>query len=536
MDTHTPVLIAGGSLTGLSLALFLSDQGVPCTVVEREPGHSAQFRASGVHARTMEIFRAAGIEDDVRAAGTDKEQSGGVARVRNLADTAPQWLKLPWDGDAHLLSPCSFCMCPQDRLEPVLWRHARARGADVRFNTELRSFRHDDNGVSAVVTDRTTGTEYTVYADYLVGADGAHGRVREQLGISRDGPGILEHWASIIFRCDLQPVLDGNRFRSAFITDLNGSLVPRAPIGLWQLALIYQPDADERLEDTVNRRFTQQHCTELIRTAAAQPDLDVTIVDVMPWQASAYLADGFRDGRVFLAGDAAHVMPPTGAFGGNTAIHDAHNLAWKLATVLRGAAGAGLLDTYETERRPVAEATLAEALMRMRSWFATHGKDKSAGPQTDDNTVMLGYRYRSPAVLGDDSTGGAGQDVFTDPRSAPAPAGARAPHILLERDDHTVSTLDILGRGFTLLTGPDGAPWCDAAHDMAGQGRVSIECHQIGPGQPLRDPQEQWAARYGIGTDGAVLVRPDGFIAWRSQGAAGDPAATLRSIMDQMLA
>lgn len=538
MDSGTQVLIVGGSLTGLSLALFLADRGVACTVVEREPGPSVQFRFSGVHARTMELFRAVGIEPDVRAASTDNEQSGGVARVRNLADPQPRWFRLPWDEEALVLSPSRFCMCPQDRLEPVLVRHARERGADVRFGAEFRSVRRDGDGVIAVVADRESGAEHTVHACYLVAADGPHGHVREQAGIGCTGPGVLEHWASIIFRSDLKPVVAGRDFRSVLVEDLNGSLVPRAS-GLWQLALIYQPEAGQRAEDAVARRFTERHCTELIRTATARPDLDVTIVDVMPWQASAYVADRFRDGRVFLAGDAAHVMPPTGAFGGNAAIQDAHNLAWKLAAVLGGAAGPGLLDTYEAERKPVAAATLAEALVRLRGWFATSGKDLPAGTPTDDNTVMLGYRYRSAAVPGD-AGHEAGQpedpgDMFIDPRSAPAPTGVRAPHLLLERDGSVVSSLDVLGSDFTLLAGPDGAPWCAAAREVAAREGVGIGWHLIGPGQRLSDPEGQWAFSYGVGADGAVLVRPDGFLAWRSQGASDDATGALRSVMARLL-
>src|SRR5487761_199680 len=199
MDHRTPVLIAGGSLSGLSMALFLADRGVPCTVVEREPQRSLQFRFSGVHARTMEIYRSASIDADIRAASIDIEQPGGVAQVRNLADPEPRWFPLPWASDARLLSPSPFCMCPQDRLELVLDWHARKLGAEVSFGKELRSFRQDDDGVTAVILDRRMGTEQTVRTPYLIAADGAHGRIREELGIERRGLGVLEHWVSIIF-------------------------------------------------------------------------------------------------------------------------------------------------------------------------------------------------------------------------------------------------------------------------------------------------------------------------------------------------
>jgi putative polyketide hydroxylase len=535
MDERTPVLIAGGSLSGLSTALFLANRGVPCTVVERESHRSVQFRFSGIHARSMELYRSAGIDADIRAASIDCEQPGGVARVRTLADPEPRWFALPWDGDARWLSPSSFCTCPQDRLELVLDWHARKLGAQVSFNRELRSFRQDNDGVTAVIFDRTTGAEYTVRTPYLIAADGAHGRIREELGIAHRGPGVLEYWMNIIFRSDLKPEVAGSSFRAALIEELNGSLVPRAT-GLWQLALAYQAEAGPRGEDAVRERFTEQRCLELIRTAAGQPSLQAMILDVKPWQASACVADSFRSGRVFLVGDAAHLMPPTGAFGGNTGIQDAHNLAWKLAAVLSGTAGPGLLDSYEAERKPVAEEIMAEALLRLRSWFGPTRKDPPAGAPTADNTVMFGYRYRSAAVLGEDDADADHQDRFTDPRAVPVPIGVRAPHIGLDRDGSRVSTLDLIGSGFTLLAGPDGAQWCVAAREVAAATNIGVACHRIGPGQHLRALDGQWTATYGIGNDGAVLIRPDGFIAWRSREAAQDAGATLRDVLGRLLA
>ncbi|QFY12126.1 FAD-binding protein [Nonomuraea phyllanthi] len=512
----TPVLIVGGSLVGLSTALFLTHQGVRCTVVERQPHRSVQFRFGGIHARTMELYRSVGIEDDIRAAGTDNEQSGGVARVRNLADPEPQWMTLPWDGDAPLLSPTSFCMCPQDRLEPVLARHARRRGAEICFDTELRSFLQDDEGVTAVLVDRADGTERTIRTQYLVAADGVHGQIRTELGIDRHGLGVLEHWMSIIFRSDLASQLAGRDFRTVFLAEPNGSLVPRAD-GVWQLAVTYRPADGQRAQDFAVGHFTEQRCLELIRTATGRPDLEATIVDVMPWQAASYTAERFRHGRVFLVGDAAHVMPPTGAFGGNTGIHDAHNLAWKLAAVLSGAAGPELLDTYQAERKPVVERITTEALLRLGSWFRTDRPGMPSGTPVNEHTVMFGYQYRP------------GAGTFVDPRSRPAPVGTRAPHVPLDRDGKQVSTLDLLGSGFTLFAGPAGRPWCQAAHRVATAAGIRFDCHRLSEGD------SECATAFGITPDGAVLIRPDGFIAWRSTSTPDDTEATLHEVLSRLL-
>jgi putative polyketide hydroxylase len=514
--SETPVLIVGGSLTGLSTALFLTRHGVPCTVVEREPHRSVQFRFGGIHARTMELYRSVGIEDDIRRVSTDGEQTGGVARARNLADPNPQWMTLPWDGDATMLSPTSFCMCPQDRLEPVLARHAEQRGAEICFNTELRRFDQDQTDVTAVLVDRTSGAERTVRARYLIAADGVHGRIRTELGIDRHGLGVLEHWMSIIFRSDLSPQVAGRDFRTAFVDEVNGSLVPRAD-GIWQLATIYRPHDGQQARDVTTRHFTEQRCLELIRTAAAQPDLKATVLDVMPWQASSFTAERFRCGRVFLVGDAAHVMPPTGAFGGNTGIHDTHNLAWKLAAVLNGAAGPGLLDTYETERKPVVERITAEALLRLGDWFRTSHPEMPTGTAVNENTVMFGYRY-----LGS-------PDAFVDPRDRPAPLGVRLPHVLLNRDGARRSTLDMLGTGFTLFAGSAGQQWCAAARQAARDAGIRIDCHQ------LRDGDGEPTSVLGIEHDGALLVRPDGFTTWRWERAVPDAESALRDVLTRLL-
>lgn len=514
--TETPVLIVGGSLTGLSTALFLTHHGVRCTVVEREPHRSVQFRFGGIHARTMELYRSVGIEDAVRAVSTDGEQTGGVARVRDLADPDPQWMTLPWDGNAPLLSPTSFCMCPQDRLEPVLARHARRGGAEICPNTELRRFDQDEEGVTAVLADRTSGAERTVRSRYLVAADGVHGSIRTDLGIDRQGLGVLEHWMSIIFRSDLGRQVAGRDFRTAFVSAVNGSLVPRAD-GVWQLATIYRPEDGQQARDFAPRHFTEQRCLELIRTAAARPDLEATILDVMPWQASSFTAERFRHGRVFLVGDAAHVMPPTGAFGGNTGIQDTHNLAWKLAAVLDGAAGPELLDTYETERRPVVERITREALLRLGDWFRTNRPGMPTGTPVNENIVMLGYRYVRPA------------DGFVDPCDRPVPVGVRLPHVPLEREGAQVSTLDLLGTGFTLFTGPAGQAWRNAAQRLAPEIGIRLDCHA------LLDSDGEGASVFGIEPDGALLVRPDGFAGWRAQRMVPDAESSLRHALTRLL-
>jgi 2-polyprenyl-6-methoxyphenol hydroxylase-like FAD-dependent oxidoreductase len=192
MDAHTSALVVGGSLNGLTAALFLARRGVPCLVVERHPGTSIQYKFRGISPRSMEIYRSAGIEADIRARDLIDDRSAYVARVKNLAASDVSWQGVPWS-DTSDLGPAAAATGDQDQLEPILRAHAERYGADVRFNAELLDFEQNRDGVLAHVRDRSTGADYTVHAQYVIGADGAHSPVREALGIRRHGPGVLQH-------------------------------------------------------------------------------------------------------------------------------------------------------------------------------------------------------------------------------------------------------------------------------------------------------------------------------------------------------
>lgn len=511
------MLIVGGGVVGLSTALFLAHHGVRVTVAERRAGTARHPGFRGVAARTMELYRSAGIEDDIWAVTGSQQVGGHVARTANLAAADVSWLPTPWQGDQDTLSPCRLCTCDQDRLEPVLREQAERRGAEVRFGTEVVEFGQDDTGVRAVL--RHGGERCEVRAAYLVAADGQHGKVRPGVGIARSGPGVLEHRLTILLRTDLEPTVHGRRLTAGIVEDVRGTMVPLTP-GRWMMSVPYDP------ADGV---FTEDRCLELFRAGAGRPDVTATVEAVLPWRPSALVADRFRAGRVLLVGDTAHVMPPTGGFGGNSGVHDAHNLAWKLAAVLSGAAGEALLDTYEAERRPVIEHTVNESLIRLRSWFRLPGGDPKRTEPRDDNTVMFGYRYRSAAVVAaveDGDEDGAG-DLFEDPRTPSGRPGTRAPHVRVGLAGRERSTLDLFGGGFVLLSGQDGAGWHDAA------AALGLTAYRVGV--DVADLDGRWAQAYGVTASGAVLVRPDGFIAWRATSAGDEPAAALGDVLGDVL-
>ncbi|GGP09574.1 FAD-dependent monooxygenase [Nonomuraea glycinis] len=502
---YTEVLIVGGSLIGLSSALFLSRHGVSVILAERHAGTSIHPRTPGYNARTMELFRAAGVEEAVRAAGPWRLTGSGLLWAESLTSPNHRWLERPSSRqDLSAVSPCDDVMLSQDVLEPVLREHAEAFGADLRFGTELRAYDDGPDGVTAVLADRATGARTMVHADYLIAADGTDSKIRRKLGIGRSGVGVLEHVAGIMVRADLGSALRDRSFAICQVNNPGFAGMVRVTGDTMALHVPYDP------ADGVGQ-FTAARCVELARAAAGIPDLAVKPLEVLPWQSTAAVADWFADGRVFLAGDAAHVMPPAGAYGANTGIQDAANLAWKLAYVLNGWAEPSLLETYDTERRPVATLTVEQALATGRDWFGAELPPEVAAVElVDEVSVKFGYRYD-----------GAG---FEDAHHPTGDPGARAPHVWLRRRGRRVSTVDLWAQGAVLLAGPEGAAWTEAAARLIGPWLSSYQVADgpVIPASPLLgDPERRWATAFGVTGGGAVLIRPDGFIAWRAAEPAG---------------
>ncbi|GAA2405802.1 FAD-dependent oxidoreductase [Nonomuraea africana] len=527
---RTQVLVVGGSLVGLSTALFLRRHGVDVVLVERHAGTSIHPRTPGYNARTMELFRAAGMEEAVRAAGPWRLNGSGLLWAESLTSPNHHWLAPPnahsvQDGFADV-SPCDDAVLSQDVLEPVLREHAEALGADLRFGTELTEFDSASDGVTATLTVRSSGTRVTVRADYLVAADGAASAVRARLGIGTSGVGVLEHVAGIMVRADLGAALRDRRFAICQVDNPRFSGMVRVVGDKIALHVTFRPDRGESAD-----QFTGERCVELTRAAVGLPDLAVEPLDVLPWQMTAAVADRFAEGRVFLAGDAAHVMPPAGAYGANTGIQDAANLAWKLAYVLHGWAGAALLDTYDAERRPVAQLTVEQALATGRAWFGADLPSEVAAIELIDEVAMkFGYHYR------------AGEAPVEDPRRPTGRPGTRAPHVWLLRDGKQVSTVDLWASGLVLLAGPGGAAWVEAASAVAGRDGLPLTAYRVVREEAqcalpqLADPVGRWARLSGVTGGAAVLIRPDGFVAWRAEEASGqDPADALTDGLQRVL-
>ncbi|MFD8542870.1 FAD-dependent monooxygenase [Streptomyces sp. NPDC059649] len=570
MPARIPVLIAGGGTVGLSAALFLAHHGVPCLVVESQDGPSRHPRATGLGPRTAEFLRETGIAEAVDAVAIDMS-AGNLGKISattlvtaELPETAPSATELPAadpDEKGRFTPTALRGTCPQNRLDSVLLPAARDRGALVHHATRLLSFEQDADGVTALVDTPPgpdgPGGRQVVRADHLLAADGARSQVRSALGIGTSGPGGLgTPMVNILFRADLRPYTKGRSFVSCDLTtpEAPGMLLTVDGAEEWIFHTPYDPGTDaagphDPARDAAGPRtpgpartldaFTHEHCRALIRAAIGVPGLDVEVLSTLPWRPRAQLADRFRDGRVFLLGDAAHTVPPVGAFGLNTGIADAHNLAWKLAAVLGGHARPALLDTYEAERRPVAALALEQSLLRLADprlhWDRSPqmAAVRRAAGVLDPMVVHLGYRYASGAVL-DPRPALPVQDDLT--RLLDGTPGSRLPHLWLDRDGCRLSTLDLVRSRFTLLTGPGGDPWVAAARDVADRLGVDLAAHRIAPGAAVTDPEGHWPGIAGLAEGGALLVRPDQFVGWRAATLPDDPADALATALTSLLA
>jgi putative polyketide hydroxylase len=514
MVERVQVLVVGAGLGGLSASLFLAQNGVDVLTVERHPGTSIHSRASGQNWRTMELFHWAGIDREVLAVSPRASQGLRITVATSLAGRVLH--RLMEDGSEFDVSAATTLpagMAGQDVVEPILLAHAEKAGARVRFRTELVELAQDDDGVTATLRHRDSGEETVVRADYVVAADGGRSGIRQRLGIGTTGMDALSHCLGVVFDADL-----GDRVKAG-VTDLFYLQHPEFTAGLVNTDVpnryVFAPDYFPARGETP-ADFTHERLVAMIRAATDLPDLDPEIVWIGSWEIAARLADRFSSGRVFLIGDAAKVTPPTGGQGGNTAVGDAADIAWKLAAVLRGEAGEALLDTYNAERKPIARMIIDTSLHNMKQRMHPELDVSGLTKAEDMLAAILGFRYRSTAVLSEEPDDGERVEDVHAPTGRP---GFRAPGL--------ESTVDLLGHSWVLLCAGDGTRWAPAAAALAAKTGIRLDCHVI--------DDSAFAPRYGLATGGASLVRPDGIVAWRAKEPVEDPAGELRRVLTAVL-
>ena len=546
---EVPVLIVGGGPTGLMLSILLSRFGVDSLLVEADPGTCDHPQAHVLNRRTVEIMRSIGIEDAVHAQ-SDPMAQDVIRFVTSVSGVELASLEPTLDESrmsARLAaSPSMSTSCPQDLIEPLLAAKVREGPGRILFSTEMTDCVSDEAGVTATVV--RAGETRQIRARFLVGCDGASSTTRTLADIEMEGMPVLAYIVGIYCHVDLTPWMAGGPVMLYWTIDAESPVtIIHMGHNRWSVQTAFaggRVPLDE---------FTPERCVEIVRRAVGT-DVDVDVRSVKPWAMTAQTAPTWRRGPVFLAGDAAHRFPPTGGYGLNTGVQDAHNLAWKLAAVLNGGAGEALLDTYEAERSPVAVGN-SEFSVRNAFGFAkimgpgamAQGQRLAAGEVTlealsaeiqeildseaghfDSPGRELGFCYENGALVPDGTSVPTVDDADRDYVPCARP-GARAPHLWLERDGQRISTLDLYGDRFVLLAGAERASaWLQAAR------QAFPEVKPVVIGDTVIDVEGKWGDLYGV-ADGAVLIRPDGHVAWRSRHAVDDPAQALQAAVDRIL-
>jgi 2-polyprenyl-6-methoxyphenol hydroxylase-like FAD-dependent oxidoreductase len=514
---NTPVLIVGGGLVGLSAAVFLAHRNTPVVLIDQYPGSSPHPRAVGYTERTMEHLREVGLGGKVQ-----EVPEGWKLRRMRIESLAGRWieeLQFTPGGkpvQPRQYSPCVSAALAQDRLEPILRDRAVELGADIRLSTKLTAITQDDDGVTASL-QRSDGSEYTLRALYVIAADGAASFLRDELGIARSGRGFIRTIRSFLFSADLDEYLKSGIVQFEIDQpDLKAFLTTYLD-GRW----LFQLPSEES--------FTEAVLTDMAYRAIGRRDRPITPIVVGDWPMQALIANTFRVGRIFLAGDAAHSFPPArGGYGANTGIDDVHNFAWKLTAVLEGHARPALLNSYDAERRPI-------AWLRHNQIFARPDQGRWGGARTegveilDEAAIELGQIYLSEAVMGEYK----GEVTAKRPDEWDGEPGIRAPHLWVMRDGHRVSLLDCFYKSWIVLT--EDSRWCEAARQTAERLGMPIKSLQVGVDIKLDDNGEL-ERLYGITSAGASLIRPDGHIGWRSRGAVPDAGGVLVDVLMKIAA
>jgi putative polyketide hydroxylase len=540
---ETDVVVVGGGPTGLAASLLLGRLGVDSVLLERRATTSNHPKATIVNTRTMELFRLWGIEDEVRDAGLSVEHGASIAWVTRVAGYRIGALSLTDDTerlmDLMSKSPTLPGVCAQHRIEPILRSHASEHErSSLLFETEVMELEPAGDGVRVIALERASGREIRLHAQYVIGADGPLGPTRALAGIGLAGDEGLAEVVNIHFRADLERWLgdDAKVLMWVVNPDLRGVVHALDGREEWLLNTLSYVGGE-----TTAGALDLSRPADVVRLAIGDPQVEIDALSVKPWTMNAVVAERMREGRVFLAGDAAHQIPPTGGFGMNTGIQDVHNLAWKLAGVIQGWAGPGLLDTYEPERLPVAEANIRQSVtnaLMMRGHIAELDRREllaleepgAAGDAARERLRLgieahrahfdypgldLGFTYESAAVVPDGTTPSRPDDPVRD-YAPDARPGGRAPHVWLRRGDEEVSTLDLFDTAPALVCGAEAETRARAAARAAGDRGVEVRVHPVGGERGLHDVYGELPDLYGIEPDGAVLVRPDGHVGWRS--------------------
>ncbi len=579
----TDVLIIGTGPAGSATAALLSSYGVANMAVNRYRWLANTPRAHITNQRAMEVLRDLGreVEDEAYLFATHQDLMGENIFCESLAGEEigrmKSWGNHPLSKAEHLLSsPTMMNDLPQTFMEPLLFKTACSRGTQARMSTEYVSHVQDEGGVTTTCRDRLSGETFTVRSKFLVGADGGNSLVAEHAGLPFEGQMGVGGSMNILFRADLSRYV-AHRPSVLYWVMQPGADVGGIGMGLVRMVrpwnewlIVWGYDISQPAPEV-----TPEFATGVARQLVGDPNLEIELLSANTSTVNNMYATHMQNGRVFIMGDAAHRHPPSNGLGSNTSIQDGFNLAWKLAAVVKGQAGLKLLDSYSTERAPIAKQIVTRANQSIGEFgpiFEALGMAAGVKPEImqknlearcdatpaaekqreaireaiafkkyefDAHGVEMNQRYRSNAVETDGQIEPAFEldaELHYQPTTWP---GARIPHVWLFDHDTGArhSTLDLCGKGrFTIFTGIGGEAWEAAAVKVGPEFGLDIVVRLVGPRRKIEDLTGDWARAREIADSGCILVRPDHHVAWRAEAMTANPTADLRRVLTKILA
>ncbi|MEM6399237.1 MAG: FAD-dependent monooxygenase [Cyanobacteria bacterium P01_D01_bin.116] len=523
-NIKTEVLIIGGGPVGMSMAAELRYQEIDCILIEKTDGVVRDPKVSTVGYRSMEFCRRWGISENIRNAGWDKNHTLDVAWVTSVGEHEIFRVKLPSYAKRTqpLYAPETEQVCPQHWFAPEFLNFLGIYPQGiVKLNSELENFHQSDSGIVANIKNLATGNTETIEAKYMVAADGARAQIRKKCGVDAVEYHQTQTFQSVVFQAPELASQLGER--NAMVFFLVNPIIQeplRAVDGKGQYRLILKPQENGEI-----------HNAYTAIKAAISFDTPIDVISNLPWRLSHKVAEKFCHGNIFFIGDCAHTLSPSGGFGMNTGIGDAVDLGWKLAANIQGWGGENLLDSYETERRPIAVQNLEAAnanLQRtqkrsippeiasdspkgeaIRKQMAEGMEKSGVKKEFDAPGIHLGLRYESSIIIPD---GPAPEDNTQEWTQSSYP-GCRAPHAWLKPG---LSTLDLFGHGFTLMcfnSNSSSHPnsQIDRLTKICEEKQIPLTTHQINNPEIAQLYERAF-----------VLVRPDGHVAWRGDSIPQD--------------